>query len=153
MLLDSFETWDDATVQWNKSLEQVSWEPSSTLRLSFQDGSSCHADFLVAADGIYSMVRRLMFGPPIEASMASGTKPLRFLELFVVLGITHNSCIPSYQKNKLRQRQWLDGSTRVFTMPFDKENTMWQMSFPVTKEGIEETNSALSKEETIGIYS
>ena len=32
------------------------------------------------------------------------------------------------------QCQWLDGSTRVFTMPFDHSHTMWQLSFPCTEE-------------------
>ena len=32
------------------------------------------------------------------------------------------------------QCQWLDGSTRVFTMPFDQSHTMWQLSFPCTEE-------------------
>ena len=32
------------------------------------------------------------------------------------------------------QCQWVDGSTRVFTMPFNRTHTMWQMSFPCTEE-------------------
>ena len=33
-----------------------------------------------------------------------------------------------------RQTQWLDGRARVFTMPFDRGSTMWQLSFPLTEE-------------------
>lgn len=32
------------------------------------------------------------------------------------------------------QRQWLDGHTRVFSMPFNATHTMWQMSFPLKEE-------------------
>jgi len=32
------------------------------------------------------------------------------------------------------QVQYVDGSSRVFCMPFDKNHTMWQMSFPVSDE-------------------
>ena len=35
------------------------------------------------------------------------------------------------QTSTLGQRQWLDGSTRVFTMPFDATRTMWQLSYPL----------------------
>ena len=33
-----------------------------------------------------------------------------------------------------RQTQWLDGEARVFTMPFDRGSTMWQLSFPCSEE-------------------
>ena len=32
------------------------------------------------------------------------------------------------------QCQWLDGHTRIFTMPFDRSHTMWQLSYPCDEE-------------------
>ena len=31
------------------------------------------------------------------------------------------------------QCQWLNGSTRVFSMPYDKHHTMWQLSYPLSE--------------------
>ena len=39
-------------------------------------------------------------------------------------------CPPSARS----QCQWLDGDTRIFTMPFDKSHTMWQLSYPCREE-------------------
>jgi hypothetical protein len=33
-----------------------------------------------------------------------------------------------------RQIQYVDGKTRVFTMPFDKTHTMWQLSYPLRED-------------------
>jgi 2-polyprenyl-6-methoxyphenol hydroxylase-like FAD-dependent oxidoreductase len=82
------------------------------------------ADLLVAADGIYSSVRQQL----------APDKTLKYLGLLVILGISQNPPLESGSPFKYRKTQWLDGITRVFSMPFDKEKTMWQMSFPVDSE-------------------
>ncbi len=84
---------------------------------------------------------------------------LRYLDLMVVLGISPVVLGPgatvtpgsyAYQGEQAavedpqnedagptasrRQMQWLDGTARVFTMPFDRGSTMWQLSFPFSEE-------------------
>ena len=39
-------------------------------------------------------------------------------------------CPPSARS----QCQWLDGDTRIFTMPFDRSHTMWQLSYPCRED-------------------
>lgn len=115
LLMDQIEP---DSISWSKKL--VSYEDScgtEGVSLHFSDGSSFKCSLLVGADGIYSVVRNLKLP---EARLV-------FLDLIVILGITRNV---EGDENKLWVRQWLDGSTRVFTMPFDPEHTMWQMSFP-----------------------
>jgi 2-polyprenyl-6-methoxyphenol hydroxylase-like FAD-dependent oxidoreductase len=54
---------------------------------------------------------------------------------------------------KRKQMQWLDGDVRVFTMPFDKDKTMWQLSYHLDEDSAklltgkskELKNEALSK--------
>ena len=82
---------------------------------------------------------------------SSSASLLNYLGLIVVLGISPNVIIcehTSYQASGgvtiglpqayqasggvtkgRHQVQWVDGKTRVFTMPYDKTHTMWQLSF------------------------
>lgn len=198
------------------------------VELVFHDGSRSSASVLVAADGIYSTIRKQLI-PQKEEELNSMSKGLNYLNLMVILGISPvllgsnatvtypttrippsfisntdtetvteietekemvittemsidtdlglsydgptgkegNYLIPSkrkrsddsimYEKSPVTgtdyngstgstggtspdplpsrsQCQWLDGSTRVFTMPFDQSHTMWQLSFPCTEE-------------------
>ena len=71
---------------------------------------------------------------------------LNFLKIFVILGIARSDQVFSadsvaakavmstvskdiYGFNH-RKVQWVDGSTRVFSMPYDRSHIMWQLSFP-----------------------
>lgn len=88
--------------------------------LEFTNGHIYNCSILVAADGIHSYITKEKF-PKLS---------LNYLNLIVILGISKNTnenCIG-------RIRQWLDGSTRVFTMPYDSTHTMWQLSFPCDEE-------------------
>eukprot|EP01041_Mallomonas_annulata_P008819 gene8819-18250_t len=107
---------------WNKKfLEYEDFCNEDGVRVEFQDNTSYTCSVLVAADGIYSTIRKQKLP---DAS-------LEYLGLMVILGITMNIEFDSGVK---KIRQWLDGSNRVFTMPFDSTQTMWQMSFPLDEE-------------------
>jgi salicylate hydroxylase len=112
-------------VHWSKQLVRYT-ESDDGVLLEFADGTQERADVLVGADGIYSSVRRQMLG--------ANETPLRFLGVLVVLGIV--DCIhPLFRRRIL---QTVDGSTRIFVMPFtekgefsDADTVMWQLSFPL----------------------
>jgi 2-polyprenyl-6-methoxyphenol hydroxylase-like FAD-dependent oxidoreductase len=107
------------TVCWGRRLVSIE-EHEDCVDALFDDGSLERAGVLVAADGIHSIIRR---------DRAAGS--LQYLGLLIILGISrHEGSVLEPR----RQMQWLDGSARVFTMPFDREQTMWQMSFPLDEE-------------------
>ena len=111
-------------IRWGMKLAGYS-ESNGQICLTFSDGSVKLADLVVAADGIYSLLRK----------DAAPQEKLKYLGLLVILGITENR--PSYNNETppvLRKQQWVDGETRCFSMPFDKKRTMWQLSFPVLDE-------------------
>lgn len=99
--------------------------PSGGARLTFDNGTETVADVVVAADGINSVLRRIFYPD----------RPLQYLGLLVVLGISKRDDINfNGSEVKYRKVQWVDGTTRVFSMPFDRNNIMWQLSFPIGDE-------------------
>lgn len=116
-------------IRWGRKLASLT-ETEERVELVFEDGGSETAAVVVAADGIYSSIRK---------SLLPGQ--LRYLGLMVILGISPYEGPPDTPR---RQIQWLDSVTRVFTMPYDATRTMWQMSFPCS----EEEGVALSRDAT-----
>jgi salicylate hydroxylase len=115
-------------------------QPShSIIAATFSNGVKVECGLLVGADGIYSRVRSLMYSkaqsdPNLWSLMqARGTAEsrdyapkgdnLHFLDLMVILGIAP-------EPNCHTQKQWVDGQTRCFTMPYNTSHRMWQLSFP-----------------------
>ncbi|GBG26664.1 Zeaxanthin epoxidase, chloroplastic [Hondaea fermentalgiana] len=78
------------------------------------------ADLVVGCDGIWSRVRRQKLGE--EAP--------RYLGLIVILG--RAPCSHLLTDDKMFQT--LGGETRIYTMPFTRGVTMWQLSFPMPLE-------------------
>ncbi|CAE8649799.1 unnamed protein product, partial [Polarella glacialis] len=86
-------------------------------------------DVLIGCDGINGSVRKQLLDDTGHAS-----SPLQYLGVLVMLGITGN--LPEGSpgadiadgKSAL---QMSDGKTRLFAMPFDNCQTMWQLSFPM----------------------
>ena len=114
---------DPTSIVWgHKLIECVSEEDSKQVRLKFENGVEEVADLIVAADGINSAVRQLLFPQ----------QKLNYLGLLVVLGISKRSDLG--EERTYRKVQWVDGSTRVFSMPFDEDRVMWQLSFPINDE-------------------
>ena len=116
LLLDQV---DGSSVYWGRKLAALN-EREDSVELIFEDGSNDLAAAVVAADGIYSSIRKTML-----------PGRLRYLGLMVILGV---SPYRDPSGSPRRQIQWLDSVTRVFTMPFDRTRTMWQMSFPCSEE-------------------
>ena len=107
------------SIYWGRKLASMT-ETDNSVELTFEDGGKETAAVVIAADGIYSSIRK---------SLLPGQ--LRYLGLMVILGISPYDGSPDIPR---RQIQWLDSVTRVFTMPYDSSRTMWQMSFPCSEE-------------------
>lgn len=132
---------------------------NENVKLHFEDGSLHECSVVVGADGIFSTVRQLLLGDP---SLPPDPR-LNYLGLMVILGISplivdHRTpefkavdasitpSSPSLSCPSLlalncrgfasirRQMQWVDGHTRVFTMPYSSTHTMWQLSYPLSLE-------------------
>eukprot|EP01040_Poterioochromonas_malhamensis_P004329 gene4329-4641_t len=119
--------------------EKVLVDPQA-MKLRFQDGSEEIVSLVIGADGIFSRVRQLLkdsipstTDDVKEQSVQSPTNPashdLKYLDLMVILGISNLKS--SLDGIAYCQRQWLNGSTRVFTMPYDENRLMWQLSYPL----------------------
>ena len=83
---------------------------------------------MIGSDGINGLVRSFKYDPQLDC-------PLNYLGMIIVLGITGG-----IDHFLIRDRvfQTMDGSFRLFAMPFskfkDEESIMWQLSFPSTFE-------------------
>lgn len=118
-------------VNWNHRLLGYDKAADGSIEMKFQvdDKVVVHtADLLVGADGIRSQVRRQWMGDQ--------TKPLRYLDCIVVLGI----CRLSYLSEAVNSMELMDGNTvfqtadgntRVYCMPYSRTEYMWQLSFPI----------------------
>lgn len=128
------------------------------IRLRFDDGTEELCSIVIGADGIFSRVRQVLKETfvqnkshliqhqqqsiivkscdPNDTEIIRKQKEiiekndLNYLDLMVVLGICPLRSILTDGSNYV-QRQWLNGSTRVFSMPFDKDHLMWQLSYPL----------------------
>jgi hypothetical protein len=82
------------------------------------------AALLVGCDGIFSTVRKQLALP--------GDR-LNYVGLMVVLGIVHGKTNAG-PWTKRRIFETVDGTTRIYAMPFTTTSTMWQLSFPLTED-------------------
>eukprot|EP01035_Chromulina_nebulosa_P027445 gene27445-36102_t len=161
------ENVDPEKIRWSKKLtsfERASANNSDeSVLLRFNDASEYNVSLLVGADGVFSTVYQLMLHRNDQlrrsgrdnddsAMLVEDPMRLKYLGLMVVLGIsplsssllTSSTSTAAYTPAQawLGQRQWLDGSTRVFTMPFDATKTMWQLSFPMDEESAMKLSTA-----------
>jgi salicylate hydroxylase len=137
------------TITWNATLENFRLDDATNiLELQFSqklktddkdinitnvDTSTftVQAAALVGADGIHSRVRQLMLRASLgkaASSLSPSITTLNYLGVVLVLGIS------SAEHFLIQKRGFytLDGSQRLFTMPFatqPKKLTMWQLSF------------------------
>ena len=134
------------SILWSKRLISLSKQEydnsgEDNIKLIFSDGTNYNVSCVIGCDGIYSAVRDLVYKDNMKKNS------LNYLGYMVILGISpisstinnfNLSDIQSHESNNglpleniYGQRQWVDGKTRVFSMPYDKNSSMWQLSFPI----------------------
>jgi salicylate hydroxylase len=154
---------DPQAIRWNHKFSGFRCSSSTSSRITAHFQNHCQEyelSGLVGCDGIYSPVRRLLLEKfqnhnqstlpppqrkdPLTPAGASFhernlSDQLSYLGLFVILGIAPRSSseIAGIGSSTNRRKvQWLDGATRVFSMPYDEQHDMWQLSFPMTTEQV-----------------
>lgn len=119
-------------VKWGHQLTAYSENANGGVDLSFQvngESKRTHADLVVGADGIRSVVRNLLLG---EAST-----PLRYLDCIVILGICPISNLNGLESSLLDGAtvfQTVNGVERIYVMPYTSDSVMWQLSFPISEK-------------------
>ena len=88
------------------------------------DDTKIEGALLIGSDGIFSTVRRQLELP--------GDR-LNYVGLCVVLGIVNDEIL-KIPLAKRRIFETVDGTTRIYAMPFTKNSTMWQLSFPCSED-------------------
>lgn len=118
---------EPGTILWNSRLKSFSCRSGSDasrengVTVTLMDGTTLDAALLIGADGIFSSVRRQLKLP--------GDR-LNYVGLIVVLGIVP-ATVPLTRR---RIFETVDGTTRIYAMPFTTSSTMWQLSFPYAEE-------------------
>jgi len=121
----------DNAVEWGHQLVNLKQLDTEGVELSFQvDGKIKHVktDLVVGADGIRSMVRKLVIGEEIN--------PLHYLGCIVILGICSLQAINGINSELLDSAtvfQTANGNERIYVMPFTLDSVMWQLSFPMNE--------------------
>jgi salicylate hydroxylase len=125
----------DNTVVWNKQLNTIEDSNRDDIKINFMDGSREKVDLLIGADGINSIVKKRVL-PDAK---------LKYLGVLIVLGIT------PIRASKDMTLQMVGDGMRLYSMPFDHENIMWQISFEMGEEDAKELskNPSLLKEEIL----
>lgn len=119
------------SIQWGHQLINFKQSQDQRVQLTFLvDGAEkmASADLLVGADGIRSIVRRLL--------LSDDVKPLRYLGCIVILGICSLHVIEELNSPLLDSEtvfQTANGHERIYIMPYTKDTVMWQLSFPMSE--------------------
>lgn len=139
------------TVQWGHQLLEYSETEDNSVELTFEvknEIKKVKADLLVGADGIRSIVRKILIGE--EAT------PLRYLGCIVILGICPLKKLKGLNNPLLDSAtvfQTANGKERIYIMPYDSTSVMWQLSIPMQEKDAEKLSklgpSALKKEAII----
>ena len=138
----------ESKVQWNHQFIGYQKDAEGKLNLHFSENKVSklyHTDLLIGADGIRSAVR--------NAIIPEEKLPLRYLGCMVILGICELDKL-QYLENSLLDSatvfQTANGKERIYMMPFDEKNIMWQLSFPIeeaaSKKLSTDGKAALKKE-------
>ncbi len=119
-------------IQWNHSLIDFKENDDKTIRLRFQVNGEIknrQADLIVGADGIRSVVRKIL--------ICEEKSPLQYLGCIVILGICPLSALKYVDSPLLDGAtvfQTANGSERIYIMPFDADSVMWQLSFSMSEK-------------------
>jgi len=123
---------DHDAVQWGHRLVCFKQCEDKSVELSFQvngEMKNAKADLVVGADGVRSVVRRLLIGEDIS--------PLRYLGYVVILGICSLEALKGLESPLLDSAtvfQTVNGHERIYMMPYSSDSVMWQLSFPMPEE-------------------
>jgi 2-polyprenyl-6-methoxyphenol hydroxylase-like FAD-dependent oxidoreductase len=122
----------DEAVQWNHQLIDFKECEDEGIDLKFQvngEIKNAKADLVVGADGIRSLVRRLLIGEDCT--------PLRYLGCIVILGICPLKALEGLDSPLLDMAtvfQTANGNERIYIMPYSPDSVMWQLSFPMPEK-------------------
>lgn len=122
---------DHVKVNWGHQLLRYQHVEDGKIAVTFKIGDdNCTEkfDLVVGADGIRSTVRKSI--------ISDGNDPLRFLNCMVILGICSLKDLGNIDNSLLDGAtvfQTSNGIDRIYVMPFDTENVMWQLSFPISE--------------------
>lgn len=116
-------------IKWGHELVSFKETKRDGINLNFKvngEIKTTKADLLVGADGIRSMVRKLLINEEIN--------PLRYLGCIVILGICPLSALDGIDSPLLDSEtvfQTVNGHERIYMMPYNSSTIMWQFSFPM----------------------
>jgi salicylate hydroxylase len=119
----------DNQVKWCHQLVGYKESLAGGVDLSFQvegELKSAKADLVVGADGIRSLVRKLL--------ITDDKTPLRYLDCIVILGICPLAALKGLKSSLLDSAtvfQTANGNERIYMMPYASDSVMWQLSFPM----------------------
>ncbi len=125
------ELGESKSIKWGHKLIALSQNESGKVRLGFQVGEkqeNAEADLVVGADGIRSVVRKLLIGEE--------KAPLNYLGCIVILGICPLQSLAGVTSalfDSATVFQTVNGHERIYVMPYDKDTIMWQLSFPISE--------------------
>lgn len=130
-------------IKWGHELIDFKESEDGSVDLNFQvngEKKTEKADLVVGADGIRSVVRKLLIGDEIT--------PLSYLGCIVILGICPLSALEGVESSLLDLAtvfQTANGNERIYIMPFTKDAVMWQLSFPMTEKEAKELSAKGTK--------
>ena len=135
-----FEQLDEKNnIRWNHKLINIKEKNKEGLNLMFEvDGrvKNVKADFVVGADGIRSTVRSLLIDEDVT--------PLHYLGCIVILGICPLDSLKKLNSPLLDSAtifQTVNGTERIYVMPYDSNSVMWQLSFPMKEKDAKELSA------------
>lgn len=117
------------SLKWGYKLTNLSQSDDGNVDLVFEVGGKVEkakADLVVGADGIRSVVRRIIVGEDVN--------PLQYTGYMVILGICRYSDLADTENPLLDSEtvfQTVNGHERIYVMPYSHDSVMWQLSFPL----------------------
>lgn len=118
-------------VHWGHQLIDFKESKDDAVDLNFQvngEIKTYKADLVVGADGIRSLVRKILIG--------EDSSPLRYLDCIVILGICPLNALEGLTSPLLDSAtvfQTANGNERIYIMPYTSDSVMWQLSFPMAE--------------------
>lgn len=125
-------------IKWNHKFLDYTTNSEGEISATFEVNNEIYTenfDILIGADGIRSNVRKQL--------IPSNDIPLRYLNCMVILGICSLEDLKHVETNLLDGEtvfQTSNGNDRIYIMPFDANNVMWQLSFPINEDEAKKWN-------------